>query len=327
MSDILADFVKMTQPAAEPAVVEAQPEAKKEAAPSEQPKAAEEPKKETSKASTPEGGPVDLQTPDEEETKPEAFDFDTFVKDIGAEVKTKDEFKTKWKELLTKEDPLKGLPANVRKAVEFALKGGDIHQMLKVNSVDYSQIDPVTVYENYVLSKATDKAKAKEYLDSLAPIAKEMEGQRLKEQYTRWQDQQEAELKAALDAKAASELAKRVENEKRLREAIDKVNEIKGFKVKDKFKEKFYKTVQENRLTSELFFNDKGEYDYEKIMRLKFINDNFDYMDQYYKDRITAETKRDMIKEDSNIQIDKPSGVVQLEQQEKDPLLRWSAHK
>lgn len=267
---------------------------------------------------------LDIPEPAVETTTPEAFDFDSFVKDIGFEVKSKDEFKTKVKELITKEDPLKGIPENLRKAVEFAKNGGDPLQYLKISQVDYSQIDPSVLFENQIMATVGDKQKAQEYLDSLSPLAKEIEGEKLKQQYIQLQNQQEAQLRAELESKAAQELKRKAENETRLRETINKVEDVAGFKVKPSQKDKFIKEVTEGKLTQKLFFDEKGEYDYNKMFKVAYLAENFDSIQKYYKGRVKTETTKEIINNLQNVQIEKPTGPTQTESAPKSNFDAWA---
>jgi hypothetical protein len=275
-------------------------------------------------------GIVELDVPETEvtsTTQPEAFDFESFVKDTGIEAKSRDEFKTKVKELTSKEDPLKGVPENLRKAVEFAKNGGDALQYLKISQVDYSQIDPAVLFENQILSTVGDKAKAQEYLDSLSPLAKEIEGEKLKQQYIQLQAQQEAQLRAELDANTKKELQRKAENEERLRSTLNKVEDVAGFKVKPSQKDKFLKDVTEGNLTKKLFFNEKGEYDYDKMFRIAFLAENFDSIQKYYKGKVKNETTRQIINEISNPTIERPTGNLQADSEPKSNFEHWANSK
>lgn len=327
ISDPLNAFVRSTQVDEAPATqtVETQPttevvnKVETPTGSTEQPSAAE----------NTDEGIVDLDIPEQtvETTTPEAFDFDSFVKDIGVEVKSKDEFKTKVKELMAKEDPLKGIPDNLRKAVEFAKSGGDPLQYLKISQVDYSQIEPGVLYENHILSTVGDKAKAQEYLDSLSPLAKEIEGERLKTQYIQMQNQQELQLRQELEANAKQELKRKAENEQRLRETINKVDDVAGFKVKPSQKDRFLKDVTEGKLTQKLFFNEKGEYDYDKMFKINFLAENFDQIQKYYKGKVKTETTKSIINDLQNVQIDKPTGTPQVDSAPKSNFDHWADSK
>lgn len=238
------------------------------------------------------------------ETAP-AFDLTSFFKEAGIEAKTKEEFVAKYKETISKqtEDPFKGLPDNLRKAVDFAKQGGDFLQMLKINQIDYSQIDPVVLYEQSVKSQIKDQAKAKEYLDSMSPLAKEMEGERLKNQSIQWQQSQEAQILNDLQAKATQELVRKAENETRLRETVSKVDNIDGFKVKQGEKDKFIKEVLDGSLSKELFMDEKGNFDYNKMLKVRFLTKNFDAIKKHYGSKIATQTKREVIEGLTNSEL------------------------
>jgi hypothetical protein len=321
ISDPLNAFIRTSQVAETPAPAETPPPAEV----TNKVETPTEPQIPATPVEVTEDGIVDLDFPDAPVTaSTETFDFDSLVKDIGFEVKSKDEFRTKVKELIAKEDPLKGLPDNLRKAVEFAKNGGDALQYLKINQVDYSQIDPSVLFESHIQSTVADKAKAQEYLDQLSPLAKEIEGERLKQQYIQLQNQQELQMRSELEANAKRELARKAENEERLRSTINKVEEVAGFKVKPSQKDKFMKDVTEGKLTQKLFFNEKGEYDYDKMFKINFLAENFDSIQKYYKGKVKTETTKSIINDLQNVQIDKPTGTPQADSAPKSNFDHWA---
>lgn len=270
---------------------------------------------------------IDLDTPETPaaSSTPE-FDFSTLVKDLGIEAKTKEEFVAKYKEAISKEDPLKGLPDNLKKAVDFAKQGGDFLQMLKISQIDYSQIDPITIYENNVYQQIKDREKAKEYLESLSHLAKEIEGQKLKNQYIQWQESQERIMKQELEAKASQELTKKLENERRLRDTVNKVDNIEGFRIKPAEKEQFVREVVDGTLSKELFFNERGEYDYEKMMKVRFLAKNFDAIKKHFSKQVETATKRAVIEPLTNAELQTGSQIPTAQKQEfSNPLDAWIA--
>ncbi len=326
--DPLVSFVEATQPKVEtPATSETPATPEVPATPAPEVKV-ETPKVPEVKIETPASTElIDLDIPEATPTAtPEAFDFPSLVKDLGFEVKTKEELVEKVKSIKTPEDPYKGLPDNLRKAVDFAKQGGDFLQLLKVSQVDYSQIDPTVLYEQQILNGTQDKVKAKEYLDSLSPLAKEFEGQKLKNQMIQWQESAEKQLLDELNAKTAQELAKRAENEQRLRETVNKVDSVEGFKVKQGDKDRFIREVLDGSLTKELFMDNKGQFDYEKMMRVRFLTKNFDAIQKHYGERIKNATKREIVEGLTNADVQtqsvKPEGAPQVYT---NPLDAWMA--
>lgn len=265
-----------------------------------------------------------IELPSSEPETNDTFDFSSYIKDVGIDAKDPEEFKAKVKELINKEDPLTNLPEKVRKAVEFAMKGGDIYQILKVSEVDYSQIDPKTIYESYIYSMVKDKDKAAEHLDSMSDIVKEIEGEKMRQEYMNAQRRQEQELTESLDRKAQEELDRRKANEARLKETLNNVTDVSGFKVKQSQKEKFFKEVTSGNLSKRLFYDKEGNYDYNKMFKITFLADNFDQIQDYYKDRVKTATKRETIEELTNATINKPEGVPPLDTTEPDPLMNWA---
>lgn len=252
------------------------------------------------------------------------------AKKVGIELKDEDDLIAK-----LKADPYEGVPNNLKKAVELAKKQGDFLSLLKVSQVDYSQIDPVGLYEADILGKAADKQAAKEYLDSISPIQKQIEGDRLKQNYIYQQKMQEQELFRAADAEKAQAVAVRAQAETQLQEALNKTESIDVAGYKLKLESKHKRQLAENLKSSE-FWNDnryktpKG-YDIERKVRDEFLTANWDTVQQFLQERVKTATLKEIQQEVQNVDLEKNTAreqVVQknasiFEQIKRDP--KWGA--
>lgn len=308
----LSDFLK-TQ-TTEPAQVEApapQVEPEKVSQPTEvqtEPRKVEEPTVLENWDSTAKA--EDTKTEPAKETEPYHVQI---AKKVGLELKDEEELIAK-----LKADPFEGVPANLKKAVELAKKGGDFLQLLKVSQVDYSQIDPVNLYEADVLAKAQDKQAAKEWLDTLSPIQKQIEGERLKQGYTYQQQLQEQELIRAVEADRARAEATKNEFTDKLQETLNKTEaiEVAGYKLKLDAKHK--KQIAAAMASTE-FWNDpryktqKG-YDLERKVRDEFLTSNWDTVQQFLQDRVKTATLKEVAQEVQNIDLENTKSRDKVEQ-------------
>lgn len=251
-------------------------------------------------------------------------------KKVGFELKDEDDLVAK-----LKTDPYEGVPANLKKAVELAKKGGDFLSLLKVSQVDYGQIDPVGLYEADILGKATDKAAAKEYLDSISPIQKQIEGERLKQGYVYQQQMQEQDLMRSVEAAKMQAEAVKQQAETQLQETLNKTEaiDVAGYKLKLESKHK--RQLAESLKSSE-FWNDpryktqKG-YDLERKVRDEFLTANWDTVQQFLQDRVKNTTLKEIQQEVQNVDLEKNTARDQVESKtppifetiKRDP--RWGA--
>lgn len=250
-------------------------------------------------------GPIDNW---DSETIPQAPvlavpDFSELGKAIGLEgIKTREEFEGKIKEALKREIPLTGVPDPLKKAVELAKNGGDYLQFLKVSQVDYSKIPPDQIYENWVKTNLTapdgtvDAQQVSDFLASKTPLEKKLEGTRLQNDYIAWQRNQEDAL--IRDNEARKQLANM-----KLKEALDKVNDINGFKIKASDKAETYDRITSGKMQQDLFYDKEGNFDYEKMAKVDLLIRKSDKMFSYLSDKVRNSTIREKVAEIQNVQI------------------------
>lgn len=307
----LSEFLKKNQ-TTEPAPVEAtapQVEPEKVSQPTEvqtEPRKVEEPTVLENWDST-----APAAEPTEPATTPEPYHVQ-IAKKVGLELKDEEELIAK-----LKADPYEGVPTNLKKAIELAKKGGDYLQLLKVSQIDYNAIDPVQIYEADVLSKAEDKQAAQEYLAAISPIQKQIEGNRLKQQYVYQQQMQEQELIRSVEAAKAQAEQTRQKHVAELHEALNKTEaiEVAGYKLKLDAR---HKKALATQMSSSEFWNDpryqtaKG-FDLERKVRDEFLVSNWDTVQNFLKERAKNETLKEIQNEVQNVDLDKSKGRDQVE--------------
>lgn len=268
-----------------------------------------------------EPAPVDLDNWDDSQpSDPKPQEIDPFFKEVGIEAQSWDEVKTKLKERLVKEE----YPDNLKKAIEVFKKGGDYLEVLKINSVDYSKIDPIQIYESHIHSNAVNPDEAKAYLDGKSEVEKRIEGKRLQQQYINYQKQQESDLMQKLEAEAARKAeAKKVADE-RLKSTLDKVEKIAGLTVKPHHKAEIFDAITTGRMQRELFFDQKtGEYDFNSMVETYFLKKNLPKIMDHLKKVTETTTKRTFLQEITNAEITKPSEKPKPETENRSQLERY----
>ena len=235
------------------------------------------------------------------------------AKKVGIEFKDEDEIVAK-----LKADPFEGVPVNLKKAIEFAKQGGDYLQLLKVSHVDYSKFESKDLYEADVLSKASDKVAAKEWLDSVSPIQKEIEGSRLKQNLMYQQQIQEQELARGLESQRQAAESTRTKATQALQEALNKTEaiDVAGFKLKldARHKKAVATSIQSSEFWSDPRYQTSNGYDFNKKIRDEFLLSNWETVQGFLTDRVKSTTLKEVANEVQNVELEKNLGREQVDQ-------------
>ncbi len=209
-----------------------------------------------------------------------------------------------------KEDVLTNVPDNLKEAMEIAKQGGDYLSYLEVSSVDIDSYSDRDVYEESILSHFTDKDGKidedglSEYMEALSDKQIEIEGKKIKESYKNSVNSRKEAIQNE------SESIKR-ENDSMLRKSLDGVKDINGFKVTPKHKQDLYNKISSGQIVNDLFNDSKGKLDFDKVINTYFIVQNFNKIKSYYEGKTRNQTKRDLIDELGNHQVQTPGSLAQ----------------
>lgn len=266
-----------------------------------------------------------------EATPEPTFDFTELGNAIGDEtIKSKEDVVNKVKALQEqlvqlekqKESQLEGIPENLQKAIELAKSGGDYLEYLGISTVDYSQVDPVELYEYEVTQAFTDangnvdEDKVVEYLDNLSDVDKELRGRQLQKQFI-------ADQKNRADQLAAQAAQKKVESDARLQATLDTIDNVAGFKLKASHKKTIYDDITSGKLFKELFYDKNGQYDFKKVVENSFKAKNFDKIQNFYKQQVRSATKKEIINDLSNSTVNRPPQQTVVTPKKVDPMTAW----
>lgn len=256
-------------------------------------------------------------------TSAPSFDFTELGKSIGlGEIKDREELVTRIKSLETK--ALEGVPDNLKKALELAKQGGDYLSFLGVSQVDYSAVDPTELFKtdlfnrvkqlNPQASKQELEDRYAEALGSYAPIQQLVEGQKLQRGYMDWQkseanriEQESRQRKVTADAK--------------VKESIDRLEEVNGFKLKSSHKAKMYDYITSGQFQKDLF-SQEG-YNYEAIVEIAFHRNYGKKANEFLWNKAKTTSKKELVKELTNPQIEKPAERPTSDTTEVNPMQAW----
>lgn len=239
-------------------------------------------------------------------------DFTSIGKAIEADVKSQDElvsYVKSLKEQLSqakaasyKDDP--SLPDEVKEVIEVAKAGGDYFAILDVFSVDYSQEDPVKLFEDEVAEYFYNEDGSfrqdeyEEYLDSLLPADKVMRGKAIQRELIQLQEQKRFEIKQ----KAAEEKARQIEAVKRTLDQLDKVND---FQVTQKIKKQMFDDFVSGAVYAQIGILPNGKIDPSKAVINYFKARYFDAVQQFLTQKVRNDKTRETVRELANQKIER----------------------
>jgi len=182
---------------------------------------------------------------------------------------------------------LEAIPEDLGKALEIAKDGGDYLEYLKISVVDWSKEDPITLYENYVIdqytdpnTKLVDTEKVDKLLDRIDDDDKELRGKELQRSYMNFQSQR----KNAIENDARAQKQK---FETTLRQAVDAVDNIAGFKLTSSHKAELYNYIMSGQ--------DLRPQDLQARVIDAGLKKYWGKMDNFRKDQIKNATTRQML--------------------------------
>lgn len=251
------------------------------------------------------------------------FDYLELGKSTGlGEIKTKDELVSKVKELQTK--ALDGVPDNLKKAIELAKQGGDYLSYLKVSQVDYNAYDPVELFKTDLYNRvktlnpqATKEELETRFQDALgtyAPIQQLIEGQKIQKSYSDVQRQEALRLEQ-------ESLQRKSQADTRVKESIDKLDDVNGFKVKPHHKAAMYEYITSGQLQKDLF--SESGYNYEALVEIAFQRKYGKKANEFLWNKAKTASKKEIVQELTNPQIEKPTSPLQTEVKEVSAMKSW----
>jgi hypothetical protein len=260
-------------------------------------------------------------------TTPEpSIDFTAIGKAIGAEVKSQDDLVgyvkslneqlSQAKSASYKDDP--SLPDEVKEVIEVAKAGGDYLAILDVFSVDYSQEDPVELFESEVAELFYNEDGSfrqdeyDEYLDSLLPADKLMRGKAIQRELINMQIQKRSEIKH----RAAEAKAQQLES---IRQTLDGLDKIAGYNLTPKVKKQMFDSFATGQIHSQLGILPNGKFDSAKAVQTAFKAMYFDAIQSYLTTKARNEKTREVVEELANTNIQRAPQIENVAPNNKKP--------
>jgi hypothetical protein len=246
-------------------------------------------------------------------------------------IKSETELVAKFNEINTelaqykeKVQALSNIPEELRDVLSDPAKRNDWKSY--VHPIDYSKVDPVVLYEHEASKLpqfrnpdgSINQEKLDAVLDTIPETTKELEGSRIAQQkhseQIQFRQQQQAiarQRKEAQDrelAEAAKDLSK-----------LFPVEQF-GIKWENKHAEQMYKGISDGSLLQKHFLKSDGSYDMRKAMATIAKAEYAEKMLKHVASKATVATKKEIFKENSNIQLQSSSTSAAPEALNEKPL-------
>lgn len=239
---------------------------------------------------------------DEVKEVPSKFDLRELAKKVGIEAENEDDFVSKL-QAQKQADPYEGLPDNLKKAVEYAKKGVDPLQLLKINSVDYSAIDPVQLFEADFIAKNGNSDDTEVALDSMNVYQKNYMGMQLRSQLEAQQKAAEQDLMFQVEQSKRKAQQEKEQFENQLRSELSKVEAVENFKVLEKHRKSLYQDIAQRGLDPR--YKTANGYDFQRHIRDQFITSNWDALKTHLESRTKTATIKEELRQVQNVQLER----------------------
>jgi len=247
---------------------------------------------------------IDWDDEAEEKEQEQSNDFSELTKELGF---------NKVEELIDafkqQKEAFESIPADLRAAIELAKKGGDYLELLKVSTIDYDQIpDRDLVYHN-LRDYFESEEELEEYIDDMGEVDMKIRAKQLRNSL-------KAEQESASQRLEQESRLRKQEAEKKLKSSIEGISSVKGFKLKPSHKKAILDDFQSGNINN-VFYADG---DYSKMVENAFKVKYFDSIVDYMRQRVSNDTKREMINDISNPNLNKSKSLPDAKPTEKKPI-------
>jgi hypothetical protein len=270
--------------------------------------------------------PWDAEDSNEQITTPTtSYDFSKLGSALKLpEVKSEADVVTKFNELQTKLQEFEtkkaatfeGVPDELKEVINLAKEGVDWKSYLGASTVDWSKYHPADVYEaefaklpNFRNPDGTLNQQAlDDALDAVPEAQKAFEGQKIIQQ--RLFEQNQFKQQQIAQARLRKE-----QSDRALLEATKNLSQLLpedryGIKFEPKHSDYLFKGISDGSLLQKHFLNDQGQYDMKKVTETIAKAEWGEKMIKYHADKAKVSTKKEVLNQTQNVQLDTPRTSV-----------------
>ena len=195
---------------------------------------------------------------------------------------------------------------DIKRANELAKSGGDFNSYLQLSQIDYEQIDDDTLLmEGLIRPSFKTEDEANEYFNGMTEPQKKMEAQRFRTGLVQEQTQKKQEI-----IKAANDKRKSVNDG--ITKVLKGTSEIFGMKLSSADKKKtFGKLTSEKGIMNDVFYDKKGNLDYNKMVKTAYLLENFETIIKSAITKSRNQATKEVLDEATNVNLGKKSKKVE----------------
>ena len=241
---------------------------------------------------------------EQEEEPSKSEDVEFLSNALGIEAKTKEELLEKVKEIKEIQELQKEIPSELAEAIRVAKEGGDYLEFLNISSINYDsysnkELVEASIEKYFKLEDGTiDEEALIDYVESKSPAEINIMGDQIRENLKMKQAQKKERFLQSIKAQ-------KLEEDKKIKSYLDKVNSISGVKLSPSDKETLFNEISKGSVMDMVVKNKNGEKDPQVIVENIFKIKYFDKVLSIAKTKSANEGKKEVIKKLTNSNVGK----------------------
>lgn len=246
----------------------------------------------------------DFEGNEDESTETTTEDYSELTKELG--FNKVEELVDAFKE---QKKLFESIPDDLKKAIELAQTGVDYLDYLGVATIDYDAVGDRDLLFHNMRSYFDSDEELEDYLDDMGDTEVKIRGKQLRQQL-------KAEQQSYAQQKEVEVKKRMAEAEKKLSESVGKLKTVNGFKVKPTHK----KAILESFKTGDINKVFYGDGDYDKMVENAFKVKYFDAIVDFMRQRVANDTKRQMVDEISNPNLNRSKSKPDAKPETRTPM-------
>lgn len=210
-------------------------------------------------------------------------------------------------EIKSKAVDFEGVPSELVEALEIAKNNGDYLSYLDIGKIDYSQVDPIELFEDEVAEYFYNpdgtfrEQEYNDYLDRQDEFDMRLRGTQIQKALINEQLQQ----KAILKQKIASQ---KQENLRKLESSLTEFKKVGEYDVTPKAKKQLYQDLTTGKFLDKMGINLTGSHNWSTLLNTYFKALYFDAIVDFNQKAAKNATLRKEMGQLSNSTVGRPSG-------------------
>lgn len=199
-------------------------------------------------------------------------------------------------------------PKELVEALEIHKNGGDYLAYLEVATEDYSNVDPVELFEDevaelfYNQDGSFREAEYYNYIDSINPADKMLRGRQIQRELLSMQAQKKQEIQQRT-------IAEKQESLRRLESSLNNFKGVGTFEATPKVKKQMFDELATGKFLDSLGVSPNGTHNWDKLLDSYFKAKYFDTVQQYHAKKAERTTQRAILNSTTNSSVNRSGNL------------------